>query len=88
MSQLGDVVVPKVRDSMFIHSAPVHLLRMLVSLLRVLQRYPRVFLPRLVILLLMGLRGATVRVGGTIMQLGSSLMILVMGSVVITSRHL
>jgi hypothetical protein len=42
----------------------------------------------LVILFLMGFRSATVRVGGAVVQLGGSLMILVMRSVVVTNRHL
>ena len=88
MSQLGDVLVPKDRDAVFIHSVPVRLLGMLVSLLGVLKSLPGVLLPGLVILFLMGFRSATMSVGGAIVQLGSSLMILVMRSVVITSRHL
>jgi hypothetical protein len=60
----------------------------MVSPLGVLKGLPGVLLPGLVILLLMGFRSATMGVGGAIVQLGSSLMILVMRSVVIASRHL
>ena len=65
MSQRGDVLVPKGRDAVFIHSVPVRLLGMLVSLLGVLQSLPGALLPGLVILLLMGFRGAAMSVGGT-----------------------
>jgi hypothetical protein len=88
MSQPGDIIVRKGRDAVFIDGVPVHLPGMLVSPLGVLKRLPGEFLPGLVILFLMGFRSPTMRVGGTIVQLGSSLMILVMRSVVITSRHL
>jgi len=59
-----------------------------VSLLGMLKSLPGALLPGLMILFLMGLRSATMRVGGTVVQLGGSLMIFVVGSVVITSRHL
>jgi len=41
----------------------------------------------MVILFFMGFRSATMSVGGTIVQLSGSLMIFVMRSVVIASRH-
>ena len=87
ISQRRDVLVPEDRDAVFIHSVPVRLLGMPVSLLGVLESLPGALLPGLVILFLMGFRGATVSVGGTIVQLGGPLMIFVMRSVVITSRH-
>ena len=86
MRQPGNIVVPKDRDAMFIHSVPV--LGMLTGTFGVFKSLPRVLLAGLVILFLMGFRSATMRVRGTIVQLSSSLMILVMRSVVITSRHL
>ena len=69
--------MPEDRDAVFIHSVPVRLLGILISILGVLESLPGVLLPGLVILLLMGLRSATMRVGGTVVQLGGSLMILV-----------
>jgi len=70
--------VPKHREAVFIQSVPVRLLGMLVSLLGVLKTLPGALLPGLVILLLMGFRSTTMSVGGTIVQLSSSLMIFVM----------
>ena len=80
--------MPKDRDAVFIYSILVRLRGMLVSLVGVFKSLPGVLLPGFVILFLMGFRGAAMRMGGAIVQLGSSLMILLMRSVVITSRHL
>ena len=88
MGQHRDVLVPKRGDAVFIHSGPVRLFGMLESLLGVLKSPPGELLPGLVVLFLVGFRSATMSVGGTIVQLSSSLMILVMRSVVISSRHL
>jgi hypothetical protein len=77
MSQRRDVLVPEDRDAMFIHRAPVRLFGVLVSLLGVLQGPPGELLPGLVVLFLMGFRGAAMSVGGTIVQLGGPLMIFV-----------
>jgi hypothetical protein len=88
MSQHGDVLVPKDGDAVFIHSGLMRLLGMLVSLLGVLKSLSGALLPGLMILLLMGFRGTPMGVGGTIVQLGGALMIFVMRSVVIASRHL
>ena len=79
---------PKIAMPCSFTACPVRLLGMLVSLLGVLQSPPGALLPGLVILFLMGFRGATMSVGGAIVQLGGPLMIFVMRSVVITSRHL
>jgi hypothetical protein len=79
--------VSKGGDAVFIHRFPMRLLGMLVSFLGVLKSFPGELLPGLVILFFMGFRGATMSVGGTIVQLGGSLMILVVRSVVIASRH-
>jgi len=79
--------VPKDGDAVFIDSGPVCLLRMLVSYLGVLKSLPGALLSGLVILFFMGFRSATMSVGGTIVQLSGSLMILVVRSVVILSRH-
>jgi hypothetical protein len=88
MRQFGDVAVPKGCDAVFIYGVSMHLLGMLVSPLGVFQSLPGVLLPGLAILLLMGFRSDSMCMGGTIVQFGSALMILVMRSVVITSRHL
>jgi hypothetical protein len=88
MGQPGDIVVPEGYDAVFIHKFPVRLRGMPVSLLGVFQSLPGELLPGLVILFLMSFRCATVCMGRTIVQLGGSLMVLVMRSVVITSRHL
>jgi len=88
MSQRCDVLVPKDRDAVFIHGIPVRPLGLLVSLLGVLKSSPGALLPGLVILFLMGFCSTTMRVGCTIVQLSSPLMVFVMRSVVITSRHL
>jgi hypothetical protein len=72
---------------MFIHSVPMRLLGLLVGLLGVFKRLPGELLPGLVILLVMGYRGAPVSVRRKVVQLSGALMILVMRSVVITSRH-
>jgi hypothetical protein len=88
MSQCGNVGVPKARDAVFIRRVPMDLFNMLVSLSGVLKSMPGEFLPALVILLLVGFRSAAMGLGGFVVQLGSFLVILVMRSVVITSRHL
>ncbi len=87
MSQRCDVFVPKVRHAVFMHSVPARLLGLPVSLLGVLESLPGALMPGLVILLLIGFRGATMCVGRNVVQLGSSLMVFVMRSVVIASRH-
>jgi len=78
MSQRCDVIMPKDREAVFSHGIPVRLLGMLVSLLGVFQSLPGALLPGLMILFLMGFRSAAVSMGGTIVQLGSLLMIFVM----------
>jgi hypothetical protein len=88
MSQPSDIVVPKGGDAVFIYSVPVRLHGMPVSLLGMFKSLPGELLPGLVILFLMGFRSATMCVGRAIVQLGGSLMILVMRSVFITGRHL
>jgi hypothetical protein len=77
MSQRCDVLVPKDRDAVFIHSFPVCLLSMLVSFLGVLKSLPGALLSGFVILFFMGFRSATMSVRGTVVQLSSSLMIFV-----------
>jgi hypothetical protein len=78
MSQRCDVFVPKDREAVFVHSVPVRLLGMLVSLLGVFKSLLGAFLPGLMILFLMGFRSAAMSMGGTVVQLGSLLMIFVM----------
>jgi hypothetical protein len=68
--------MPEYRYAVFIDG--VRVLRMLVRPLGMLQRLPRALLPGLVILFLVGLRGATMSMRSGIVQLGRSLMILVM----------
>jgi hypothetical protein len=65
----------------------MRLLGVLVRYLGVLKSLPGALLPGLVILFLMGFRGTTMSVGGAIVQLGGALMIFVVRSVVIASRH-
>ncbi len=60
---------------------------MLVSLLGMLKSSPGQLLTGLMVLFLMGFGGTAMSVGGAIVQLGGSLMILVMGSAVVTLRH-
>ena len=87
MSQRGDLLVPEGCYAVFIHGLPVCLLGMLMRFLGVLESLPGALLPGLVILLLMGFRGSAMSVGGTIVQLGGALMVFVVRSVVIASRH-
>jgi hypothetical protein len=70
MSQRGDVLVPEDCEAVFVHSGPVRLLAMPMSLLRVLQSLPGALVPGLVVLLFMGFRGATMSVSGGIVLLG------------------
>jgi hypothetical protein len=87
MSPGGDVLVPKDGDAVFIHSGPMRLLGMLVSFLGVLKSLPGELSRGLVILFLMGFSGAAMSVGGAIVQLGGALMVFVVRSMVIASRH-
>jgi hypothetical protein len=88
MSQPGDVGMPKGRNPVFIHGRPRYLRGVPICPFGVFEGLPGMLVPGLVILLFMSFRGAAMCVGRIIVQLGSSLMILVMRSVVITSRHL
>jgi hypothetical protein len=85
VSQCGDLPMPESRNAVFVHNGPVNLGGMLVGVLGVLKSLPGALLPGLVVLFLMGFRGAAVSVGGSIVQLGGPLMILVVRSVVIAS---
>ncbi|MGA2116750.1 MAG: hypothetical protein ABSH56_18580 [Bryobacteraceae bacterium] len=80
--------MPKVSDVVFRHGVPVHLLRMLMSLLGMFESPPGKLLPGLMILFLMGFRRTEMSVGGAIVQLGGTLMIFVTRPVVIACRHL
>jgi len=88
MGQPSDIVVPEGRDAVLIDMCPGHLRCVLVSPFGMFQSLPGLLLAGLVILFLMGLRRTTMRVGGAVVQIGSSLMVLVMRSVLVTSRHL
>ena len=87
MGQFGDIAVSKGGDAVLVHGVQVRLLAMLVSDLGMLKRLSGTLMPGLAILFLMGFRGAAMRVGGEIVQLGRSLVILVMRSVVVTRGH-
>jgi len=88
MSQFGNIIMPESRDAMFIDRFGRRLLGMQVGLFGMFKSLPGLLLAGLVILFPMGFRGATMRVGGAVVQIGSSLMVLVMRSVFVTSRHL
>jgi len=88
MRQRCDFHVPKGRDALPIYGLPVRLQGLPISLLRVLQRLSGTLLAGLAVLLFMRLRGAPMSVGGIIVQLSGSLVILVVRSIVLTSRHL
>src|SRR5271157_5390184 len=87
MSQHSDILVPKDRDAVFIHCVPVRLPGMLGSQLRILKSPSRQLLSGLIVPFLMGFRGTAMSVGGAIVQFSGPLMVLVMGSVVVTLRH-
>jgi hypothetical protein len=78
MSQGSDVLVPKGRDAVFIHSGPVRLPGLLVSLPGVFQSLSGSLLPGLVILFFMSFRGTPMSVSGILVEFGGSLVILVM----------
>jgi hypothetical protein len=88
MSQHCGLLVPKDRNAVFIHHVPMRLPGMFVSLLGILESPPGQFLSGFMVLFLMGFGGTAVSVGGDIVQFGGPLMVLVMGSVVITFGHL
>ena len=87
MRERRNLFVTEDREAMNTERVPMRLPGLLKRLLGMLQRLPGVFLPGLVVLFLMGFRGAAMSVGGTVVQLGGALMILVVRSVVIASRH-
>jgi hypothetical protein len=88
MSQDCGILVRKHRDAVFVHSVPLRQPGMLVSLLGILKSPPGQLLSGLMVLFLMGFRGAAMSVGGAIVQFGGPLMVLVMGSVFVTFGHL
>jgi hypothetical protein len=88
MSQCGDLVMTKQSDAVFIHPFPSQEIGMLDGLLRMLQGLPAALMPSLVILFLVGFRRTAVGVGGAVMQLCRALMIFVVRSIIVTSRHL
>jgi hypothetical protein len=88
MSQHRDLFMTKQSDAVFIHPFPSQQTRMLDGLLRMLQGLPAALMSRFVILFLVGFRRTSMGVGGTVMQLCSALMIFVVRSVIVTSRHL
>ena len=87
MRQFGDFGMPKDGDAVFIHNSALDMRGMPISLFGVFKTLPGALVCGLMILFLMGLRGQTMRMSGRVVQFGSSLMILVMRSVVITRRH-
>lgn len=78
VSPFSDIFVVEERDAVSIHTVPVHLRGMLVSKFGAFESLPGMLLPGSVILLLMSFRGATMCVGGAVVQFGSWLVILVM----------
>jgi hypothetical protein len=85
MRQRRDFRVPKGRDAVPIHGLPVGLFGMQISQLRMFQRLSGTLLAGLAILFFMGLRGAPMSVGGVVVQLSGSLVILVVRSIVVAS---
>ena len=88
MSEDCSVLVRKDRDAVLIRCVPVHQSSMFVSLMGILTSLSGQLLSGLMILLFIGLRGAPMSMGGVIVQFGGLLMILEMGTVVITFGHL
>ena len=82
MSQCGDVVVPESGDAV----PDCSRVGLSVGLLGVLKRLPGMLVPGKVILVAM-LVGNPVGVSGIVVQFGGELMVLVVRSVVIASRH-
>lgn len=70
--------MPEFGDAMLVCCFPMYLLRVQVSLLRVLQRSSCHLLSRLMILFAVLLRGSAMSVGRHVVQFGGSLMIFVM----------
>ena len=81
MGQRGDFIMSEGCDAMSSHR-----LRHLMRLFRVLEGLPRMLVSAEVFLFPMLFPGA-VGMRGKVVQLGGPLMIFVMGSVVISSRH-
>ena len=84
MRQRLGLLVPEDRDAVFVHNVPMRLPGVLVSLLGILESPPGQLLAGFMVLFLMGFRGTAVSVGGGIVQFGGPLMVLVVGSVMVT----
>ncbi len=82
MCSLGDLLMPECG-----HAMMMRLKRLLVSVLGVFQRLPRVLLSRLVVLLSVFLTRSAMGVGGEIVKFRCPLVILVMRSIVIACGH-
>jgi hypothetical protein len=82
-----DVFVSKTIGAVSDHVLLMSLLRMPARLLRVLKCAPRKLMPGFVILLFMSFGRDAVSVRGFVVQLGGSLMILVVRSVVVSGGH-
>lgn len=78
IGQRGGFLVPKGLDAVFIHGVSMHLPGMLMSLSGVFQGSSGKLLARLMVPFLMRFRGAAVSMGGQVVQLRGSLMVLVM----------
>ena len=85
MRERRNLFVTEDREAMNTERVPMRLPGLLKRLLGMLQRLPGVFLPGLVVLFLMGDRGAAMRVRGRIVQLGGPLMVLVVRSAILVS---
>jgi hypothetical protein len=79
--------MPEDQEAVFVHGGPVRLFAMLVSLLGVFQSLPGALMPGLMVLFLVSFRGAAMSVGRAIVHLGRPLMVFVVRSVVVMSRH-
>jgi hypothetical protein len=78
MRQRCDVYVPKDSEAVFVHRFPLRVFGTLVSLLGVFKGLSGQLLPGFMILLVMRYGCTPMSVCGKVMQLGGSLMILVM----------
>src|SRR5580704_7026153 len=87
MREHRDVLMTKDNEAMFIRGFVMKSFASLIGRLGVLQRLPAVLVPGLPLLFLMGFRRAAVSMRRDVMHLGRPLMILVMRSVVVASRH-
>ena len=82
------ILMSKDGDAVTIHRGRMPVAGILVRLLGVLQGLPGVFMAGLVVLFVMSFCRIAMKVGGIVVQLRGPLMIFVVRSVVVASRHL